>query len=366
MKKKFLALLCVFAMSLSFAALAGCGGNQSAEGTTPPSNESGQPDAAGSEPAQSADGTVYTLRFSTTRGENTWFAKMYDDIIAELKESSGGRLQIEVFHNNTLGAPPDIWNMFITGSIDMLDMSPGMVGSFPVSEILNVPFLFNDDEQVNNMMQELHDAGLMKEYTDNMKVLMFLPAGGVELCTTNTKVESLSDLKGLRLRGSSAMLAAGIESLGGVATSVQPNEQTMALSQGLLDGVITGANFAEIQSLYESCHYLMNCNIGMTCMFLGINNTSYEKLPADLQQLLVDTFAKWHDEYYMPHLAEEYGNVLDRLANEHNMEIYKPSDALLADMKAATAPLLDKYTSDLDAAGIDSAAVMEIVNAAIK
>lgn len=354
MKKKAIALLCVLAMALSLGMLTACNGNPSADGSTPPA-ESVQPQG---------DGTVYSLRLSTTRGENTWFAKMYDDMIADLAERSGGRLKIEVFHNNTLGAPPDIWNMFTTGSIDMLDMSPGMVGSFQVSEILNVPFLFNSDEQVNDMMQELYDAGLMKEYTDNMKVLMFLPAGGVELCTVKTRVENLSDLKGLRLRGSSAMLAAGIEAMGGIATSVQPSEQTMALSQGLLDGVITGANFAEIQSLYESCDYLMNCNIGMTCMFLGINNASYDKLPADLQQILTETCAEWHS-YYMETLANEYTQVLDRLENQHGMEIYKPSDALLADMKEATAPLLDKYVSDLDAAGIDSAAVMEIVNAAI-
>lgn len=358
MKKKIISLLCVLAMTLSFAALTACGNQSSVGNSTPPAEESTQLQPE-------TDGTVYTLRLSTTRGENTWFAQMYDDMIADIEERSGGRLKIEVFHNNTLGAPADIWNMFTTGSIDMLDMSPGMVGSFPVSEIFNVPFMFESDEQVQGMMEDLMEAGLLAEYTDNMKVLMFLPAGGLELCTTNTKVESMDDLKGMRLRGSSAMLSSGIEAMGGVATAIQPSEQTMALSQGLLDGVITGANFAEIQSLYESCHYLMNCNIGMSCMFLGINNNSFDKLPDDLQQLLVDICKEWHDGYYMETLASEYTQVLDRLENEHGMEIYKPSEELLAGMKAATAPLLDTYISDLEAAGIDSGAVMEIVNAAI-
>ena len=71
--------------------------------------------------AEGGDDTVYTLRVSTTRGDSTWFAQMYDDLFAELTEASGGRLQFEVFHNNTLGAPPDLWNMFTEGGIDILD-----------------------------------------------------------------------------------------------------------------------------------------------------------------------------------------------------------------------------------------------------
>ena len=108
--------------------------------------------------AEGGDDTVYTLRVSTTRGDSTWFAQMYDDLFAELTEASGGRLQFEVFHNNTLGAPPDLWNMFTEGGIDILDMSPGMVGSFPVSEGFNVPFLFENDNQVLAAMNALLEA----------------------------------------------------------------------------------------------------------------------------------------------------------------------------------------------------------------
>lgn len=340
--KKILALILALVMALSLVA---CGS-----------------DAPADDGADATDDTVYTLKLSTTRGENTWFAKMYNDMAAELEEASGGRLKLEIFHNNTLGAPADIWTLFTSGGIDMLDMSPGMVGSFTVSEIFNVPFMFDNDQQVGDMMWELYNAGLLKEYTDNMKVLMFLPAGALELCTVDTKVESMDDLKGLILRGSSATINKGIVALGGSSASIQPSEQTMALSQGLLDGVITGANFAEIQSLYESCKYLMNYNIGMSCMFLGINNASYEKLPADLQELLTTTCSKWYTEYYMSTLTTEYGQVLDRLENQHGMEIYQPSEELIADMKAATASLLDEYVANLTAAGLDADAVMAIVN----
>lgn len=372
MKKRILAVACLLTMSIT-ALLSGCGNNNapaqdsgsgSQENNAPAQEANSQEEPSGgdtvAQPAESGDDTVYTLKLSTTRGENTWFAQMYNDMVDELKDKSNGRLVIEVYHNNTLGAPGDIWSMFTTGGIDMLDMSPGMVGSFSVSEIINVPFLFDDDKAVGDMMWELYHAGLMAEYSDNMEVLMFLPAGGVELCTTNKKVESLDDLKGLKLRGSSAMLGKGIEALGGAAVSVQPSEQTMALSQGVLDGVITGANFAEIQSLYESCHYLMNENIGMTCMFLGINKNSYAKLPEDLQTLLKDTCTAQYDTY-MEKLAVEYKAVLERLGTEHGMEIYKPSDQLLSGMKDATAPLLDTYKADLAEKGIDADAVMTIV-----
>lgn len=366
MKTKVLALMCALVMFLFVAACASTPAAPAAEPAAPVADADPVEEAAPAEEAAApVDDTVYKLIFSTTRGENTWFAKAYDDIIAELEEASNGRLVIEVHHNNTLGAPGDIWTMFTTGGIDMLDMSPGMVGSFTVSELLNVPFYFDTNQQVIETMQGLYDAGLLPEYTDTMQVLAFLPGGGVELCTTNKKVESMADLQGLKLRGSSATLAKGIEAMGGTAVSIQPSEQTMALSQGVLDGVITGANFAEITSLYESCNYLLNCNIGMSCMFCGINNASYAELPADLQQLLTETFARWFTETYMPTLESEYTAVLDRLVNQHGMEVYQPSDEFVGEMKAATAPILDDYKQSLTDAGIDTDAVMAIADAAI-
>ena len=333
-----------------------------APSTAPSAAPDGEPSAEPS--AAPEDNTVYTLKLSTTRGENTWFAQMYNDMAAELEESSNGRLKLEIYHNNTLGAPADIWTMFTQGAIDMLDMSPGMIGSFTVSNILNVPFYLDGNQETADAMWALLDSGLMPEYTDNMKVLMFLPSGGVELFTAKGAVESMSDLSGLKLCGSSAMMAKCIEALGGTAVSTQPSEQVMSLTQGVLDGVITGANFAEIMSLYEAGKYMMRYNIAMSCMFLGINPASYDKLPADLQQLLIETCEKW-GEYYMETVENEYDGVLERLA-ANGVTIYEPSEELVADMKEATAGLLDIYKQDLTNAGIDADAVIAVVSEYVK
>ena len=314
MKKSIRMLALALALILAFGMLAACGGEttpSAAPSTAPSAAPDGEPSAEPS--AAPEDNTVYTLKLSTTRGENTWFAQMYNDMAAELEESSNGRLKLEIYHNNTLGAPADIWTMFTQGAIDMLDMSPGMIGSFTVSNILNVPFYLDGNQETADAMWALLDSGLMPEYTDNMKVLMFLPSGGVELFTAKGAVESMSDLSGLKLCGSSAMMAKCIEALGGTAVSTQPSEQVMSLTQGVLDGVITGANFAEIMSLYEAGKYMMRYNIAMSCMFLGINPASYDKLPADLQQLLIETCEKW-GEYYMETVENEYDGVLERLA----------------------------------------------------
>ena len=366
MKKRVLALICVLAMVLSLGALTACGGDP-APASQPPAPAS-QPPAAGPSgaPDTTPDAgpvgdTVYTLKLSTTRGENTWFAQMYNDMAAELEEASNGRLVLEIYHNNTLGAPADIWTMFTQGAIDMLDMSPGMIGSFTVSDILNVPFYLDGNQATADAMWDLYNSGLLPEFTDNMKVLMFLPGGGVELFTSKKPIESMDDLKGIKACGSSAMMSKCIEALGGTAVATQPSEQVMSLTQGVLDGVITGANFAEIMSLYEAGKYMMRQNIAMSCMFLGINNASYDKLPADLQQLLTDTCNKWYEDYYLKTIESEYSNVLERLEG-NGVTIYEPSPELLDDMEAATAGLIDVYTEKLTSAGIDADAVMAVVS----
>ncbi|MCF0228308.1 MAG: TRAP transporter substrate-binding protein DctP [Parasporobacterium sp.] len=309
-------------------------------------------------------GETFTLRVSTTRGDMTWFAQMYDDIFAELTEASGGRLQFEVFHNNTLGAPADIWNMFTTGGIDILDMSPGMVGSFPVSEGFNVPFLYENDTQVLVSMNNLLAAGLLPEYTDNMQVLSFLPGGNLELFTTKVKVNTMDDLKGLKLRASSVTLSKAIEALGGTAVSIQPSEQTTALQQGVLDGVITGALFGSTTGLGEVCPFLMQGTIGMSCMFCGMNKATWEKLPADLQTLITDTFTAKVNEFYMPKLQEEYEKSIEVLKGQ-GVDVYPTDEALLAAMKEATASFKTEYVEGLKAQGLDGDAIIAIIDDAI-
>lgn len=345
MKRKLIALMLVLAMALSLGALTACGG--------------------GSNQGNNNDNTVYTLKVSTTRGENTWFAQMYNDMAAELKEKSNGRLVLDIYHNNTLGAPADIWTMFTTGGIDMLDMSPGMVGSFTVSEVLNIPFYLDGNENVGNMMWDLYDSGLLGEYTDHMKVLMFLPAGGIELFTAKGPVESLSDWKGLRACASSSMMSMAIERLGGTAVTTSPSEQVMSLTQGVLDGVITGATFAEIMSLYEAGKYMMRQNMAISCMFFGINNNSYNKLPSDLQQLLTETCSKWYSDYYIKTIETDYAGVLERLASK-GVTIYEPSAQLLSEMKSACSDLVGVYEQKLTDAGIDKDAVMAVVGKYVK
>jgi len=311
--------------------------------------------------AEGGDDTVYKLRVSTTRGDSTWFAQMYDEIFEELEEASGGRLEFEVFHNNTLGAPPDLWNMFTEGGIDILDMSPGMVGSFPVSEGFNVPFLFENDNQILAAMNALLEAGLIPEYSDNMEVLAFLPGGGLELFTTKKPVATMEDLQGLKLRASSVTLSNAIGALGGTAVSIQPSEQTTSLQQGVLDGVITGAMFGSWTGLGDVCKYLLQGNIGMSCMFCGMNKATWESLPEDLQALIKDTFTKKVNEFYMPKLEEEYNNSIGVLTGQ-GVEVSQMSEELEAGMREATASFRDDYIATL---GDNADAIMAVIDDAI-
>lgn len=304
---------------------------------------------------------TYTLRVSTTRGDSTWFAQMYDEIFEELTEASGGRLQFEIFHNNTLGQQADLWNMFTEGGIDILDMSPGMVGSFPVSEGFNVPFLFGSDAQVLAAMNALLEAGLIPEYSDNMEVLTFLPAGGLEIFTVKKPITSMEDLAGLKLRASSMTLSNAIGALGGTAVSIQPSEQTTSLQQGVLDGVITGAMYGSWTGLGDVCKYLLQGNVAMSCMFCGMNKATWESLPEDLQTLIKDTFTAKINEFYMPKMDEEYNNAINVLVGQ-GVEVTPMSDELREAMKEATASFRDDYAASL---GDDAEAILAIIDEAV-
>jgi TRAP-type C4-dicarboxylate transport system substrate-binding protein len=353
MRKKLIATLLVGIMGASMA-LTGCGssGTSDSAQTTPEAETS----ASEEQEAVVSDGETYNFVVSTTR--TGWIADWYEEYFADLNEKSGGRLNFQLNQNNEIGSPADVYTMFTAGAVDFLDMNVSASGAdMPVSDIVHVPYFCDDPATAGEIMWKLYDDGYMTEYTDNMHVLMYLPTDMMMVATTNKKIETIDDFKGVKVRASSPMILEALEKCGATSVSVEASEVYMALSQGTLDASVSSPLYMMLSAYPDVCDYLLYMPICTGMCYLGVNNTTWASLPEDLQQLIEEETATYYDKY----IDELYTNTdtyKQQLADA-GMEVYEPSSELEQAIIDATSGMIDEYQATLDSKGYDGAAIIK-------
>lgn len=119
----------------------------------------------------------------------------------QVGKSTGGRYQIELFNNATLGDQPKAVQMLKTGEIDVAEFSSGPLSdAVPGIKVLNLPFLFTDSA---HMFKHL-DGKLGEKFAANLKTAGFVVLGwydgGARSFYCVKPVANLTDLSGTKIR----------------------------------------------------------------------------------------------------------------------------------------------------------------------
>ncbi len=358
-KTKLTALLLSLVMLVTLAACGG-GGGQGSQSPAPPASGS---DAPGQSAPPADNGKVYELRMSCEASEGQWLAVMLQDYADDVAEATDGKVQIELYLGNSLGSSDDIWSMFTQGAIDMVHMGVAHAGNFPVTNIVQTPFVVDSPEMAESVMMALLGDGMLPEFSDNMHVVAFMPTLMQQFMFVNREVKTIEDMSGMVIRGSSAPLVACIEAMGSTATSIPIPDLYMSLSQGVADGTITSVDAADVFKLQDVCKYVLDLPISTGMNFVGVNNAVWASLPAELQTAMDQVGAEYQQKYL--ELNAQAGE--DCLANmtAGGAVVLEPSDELVAACKDATSSMVEQLIADLDSEGMDGAAIVARAQEAI-
>ena len=323
--KKFFALLLAMSMALSLAA---CGNKASSGGTS--DNDS-------------ADVKPITIKLPHCYSEGHPLTDTLENYFKpELESRSGGRLVVDLYPNSTLATEEQIYEGLRNNTYEM-----GVVGTIfqdriPSVATFQLPFLFNDFDQAKKALYE-EDYG--HQLIGDVASLGFTVNGivpdGFRVTTLNKNVESLADLKGLKLRMPNLEVMVNIGNcLGCAVTPMAMTEVFSALEQKVIDGQENPPSTIRTQGWYEIQDYLLVSNHVFTSLFLCANSNFYNSLDSELQgildEVISETSAKIWDS-----AKEKAQEDLDYMATEGGIEVYYPSDAFKQEMIDATASMYD-------------------------
>jgi tripartite ATP-independent transporter DctP family solute receptor len=156
-----------------------------------------------------------------------------------IAESSGGRLQIKVFHSRQLGEEKETIEQTRAGAIDLNRTNVALIGSFvPAMNVLAMPFLFRSIEHLQKVLDGPIGSEILGSFEPYGFVgLAFYDSGARSIYNSVRPVRSLADLKGLRLRvQQSALMSDMIRALGAEPIELPYGQVLTGLATKLIDG----------------------------------------------------------------------------------------------------------------------------------
>ena len=328
MKKRVVSLLLALGMCFGLTA---CGQGDGGESTA---------DNGGSSSTE-----TITVRIATQHPDDYPSSQAMMKLAEDLEERSGGVLQCDVYTNNALGGELDILDQARTGTVEIIYCSPTSATMNPKINVFDLPFLFENYEQVEKVVsnEELMNE-ILGEFVDYGIRPMAAYENGLRVISSNKKIESLADLKGMKMRVPQAPISIAIfNALGANATPVAFNELYSALQQGVVDGqengypTFTSNRYYEVQKYIAESYHMWSINE------LFVSDVFWQKLTPELQEI-VQTACE-ESGVYQRNLYREMQDSSKQEALVNGVEITYPD---MTEWKEATESVYTDFYAEYD------------------
>ena len=353
----------VLACSMALALLTACGGD-----TTP--SETGGNETGG------GDGKVYELSLSThdpaTSNKTIYFQEWADKI----NEASGGRINITLYSAGALAAGTAALDALRTNVCDIAWIYPPYFsGQFPLSEIISQPIGVSSVPQGVQVLYGLYEQypELQDELSEFVPLMMHTNPTNKICSIDGHPIQTVADLKGLTFRASAGTPSDLLLAWGATPIQMAPGDIYQAVEKGTVEGYIFDWSGIVSFGLQEVTANLTTMPVYLGPYFLMMNKDSYNALPEDLQQIIMENSGidasmglAWvyeADEREGREICEAAGCTMIDVTPEAQAEFESYGEALLDNWIATYGDRVDAeaYVASAEALAEENAMTMDEV-----
>lgn len=271
--KKLLMLMVI--MILTVVLVAGCGNK-----AEPP---------AGSDGATS-EAPSYTIRVAHVCGAGSPFdygAQYFKKLV---EERSNGRVTVNVHAGDLTTDEIEGVEMAQSGNLEIMWCSTGSLGGFvPNLSIFEMPFLFDDRENVERALASEFGTRILKEVSavDDLEAIAFHEDGWRNILTKDVVINSVEDMKGVRMRSMMNEVCMDMyKALGAVPISVSSGEIYTSLQTNVVSGEDNSFLYAVADGYIEAVNSACIIHHFYSSGLVVCNDTWWSELTPEDQQLI--------------------------------------------------------------------------------
>ena len=232
----------------------------------------------------------YTLKFATLLPVGTGWSKLIDDWVKQVEAKSGGRLRFRMYGGGVMGDEPDVLRKIRKGQLHGgLFTGYGIGHIYSPARVLEVPFLFKNvaesDYVRDRLMPEL-EKGFRAH---GFELLGWPEIGFIHLFSTRP-IHNLDEVRQRHIwlwqgdpMGEAFFDAAGIKP---VPLSIMDVYTQLSARHGSIDTVYTSTFGAIALQWYARLKYASRIPLTNAIGGIVVSKRFFDRLPADLQQLL--------------------------------------------------------------------------------
>jgi TRAP-type C4-dicarboxylate transport system substrate-binding protein len=283
--------------------------------------------------------------------------KFCDDVNKRL----AGQVEITYYPGGTLLSPDKMFTGVTQGIADMGTSHIAYTrGRFPVTQVFEMPLGFPSGYVASGAANDFYNKYKPAEW-DSVKVLYLTMSGPLVIQTIKKSVQTLDDLKGVKIRATGA-IADVVKALGGSPIPMAMPDVYEALRREVLDGTILDLSvlrqwkFAEVEKFVTANWQL---GTGYTFYFV-MNKNKWDKLPPEAQKVFSEVAAE------ISNLNAIQWNELDvdslNYFKELGGQVNNLTDAEVQKWKQAVEPVIATYKKDMESKGHNAATIDEWIS----
>ena len=268
------------------------------------------------------------------------------DKFAELlKEKSGGRMTLKMYHSGTLGSQPDAIEQVRMGGLEIGNFNLGPLGPIvPEANVVSLPFIFKNTDHMWRVLDgkagDIINEGMTKF---GLVPLAWYDAGARSFYNSIKPISQPADVTGMKVRVMNNDLYSGmIAALGGNPSPMAFAEVYQSLKTGVVDGAENNWPSYESTGHYEVAIFYSNSQHLIIPETLCINAAVYKKLSAEDQKILKE--AAQESAMLQRKLWKEREKASEKKVLAGGVKLNQIPDK--SAFQAAMKPVYDKYLAD--------------------
>lgn len=299
----------------------------------------------------------YDLKFGMNAGTSSNEYKAAELFAKEVKEKSGGKIEVSLYPSSQLGDDRAMLKQLKDGALDFTFAESARFQLFyPEAAVFALPYVITD---YGVAQKALHDTQFGQELIQKMDkdlgvTLLAQAYNGTRQTTANRAINSIEDMKGLKLRvPNAATNLAYAKYVGASPTPMAFSEVYLALQTNAVDGQENPLATVQAQKFYEVQKYLAITNHILNDQLYLVSSETFQDLPEDLQKVVkeaAEDAAKYHTQLFIDGEKD-----LVSFFEKQGMTVTHPD---LAPFKAAMKPYYEEFVKETGAKG--EAALKEI------
>ena len=298
-----------------------------------------------------------TLKFHTMvpmpANSNAKFVKPWAD---KVKKESNGEIITEMYPSMQLGGkPPQLVDQAREGVVDIVWTVAGYTpGRFPRLSVFELPFMPTSAKITAQAVQEFVETAGAEDLKDYKILAVHVHAPGM-IHTKKTLIKSVSDFKGLKLRGPTRSATSLLKKLGATPVGMPIPKVAPSLSKGVITGMVVPWEIMpsfKLQELTKS-HTNVAGNRGLyTTPFLFVmNKAKYDSL-SPAHKKVIDNNSGMSLARQAGILWDDFEGPARALAVKAGGEFHTLTGAPLAEIKKAADQVIQDWIKDANSKGL--------------